>query len=48
MFTLFKATLQNYDIEMMRDTKYSENLGYIYFNTYLVLNVLLFLNLLVA
>jgi hypothetical protein len=48
MFTLFKATLQNYDIEMMKDTKYSENLGYIYFNTYLVLNVLLFLNLIVA
>lgn len=48
MFTLFKATLQNYDIEMMKNTKYSENLGYIYFNTYLVLNVLLFLNLIVA
>ena len=48
MFTLFKATLQDYNIEQMQGTKYGVYLGYVYFNTYLVLNVLLFLNLIVA
>jgi hypothetical protein len=48
MFTLFKATLQNYDIELMAGTKFGVYLGYVYFNTYIVLNVILFLNLIVA
>lgn len=48
MFTLFKATLQDYNVELMTRNKWGEYLGYVYFNTYLVLNVILFLNLIVA
>lgn len=47
-FTLFKATLRDYNIHLMTESKWSEYLGYVYFNSYLVLNVLLFLNLIVA
>lgn len=48
MFTLFKATLRNYNIELMKGSRYGVYTGYVYFNIYLVLNVLLFLNLIVA
>jgi len=48
MFTLFRATLREYNVEMMVKNKWSLYLGYFYFNSYLVLNVLLFLNLIVA
>jgi hypothetical protein len=46
--TLFKATLREYDVEIMSRNKWDQYLGYIYFNSYLVLNSLLFLNLIVA
>lgn len=48
MFTLFKATLRDYNVELMVKNKWGSYLGYFYFNSYLVLNVLLFLNLIVA
>lgn len=48
MFTLFKATLRDYQADLMIDNQWNSYLGLIYFNSYLVLNVLLFLNLIVA
>lgn len=48
MFTLFKATLQDYNIELLTKNKWGQYFGYVYFNTYLVLNIVLFLNLIVA
>jgi hypothetical protein len=48
MFTLFKATLRDYQADLMIDNQWNNYLGLVYFNSYLVLNVLLFLNLIVA
>ena len=48
MFTLFRASLQDYDIDMMDGARAGNLLGYAYFNSYLVLNVVLFLNLITA
>lgn len=47
-FTLFKATLRDYNVDLMAHNNWDAYLGYVYFNSYLVLNVLLFLNLIVA
>lgn len=48
MFTLFRATIQDYDVDIMQGSRVGSFLAYSYFITYLVLNVTLLVNLIVA
>ena len=47
-FTLFKATLKDYDVNIMDGTRVGTLIGYIYFNSYLILNITLLVNLIIA
>jgi hypothetical protein len=48
MFTLFKSTIKDYDIYVMAGARVGDIIGYIYFNSYLILNVTLLVNLIVG
>ena len=48
LFTLFTATLKNYNIGVMTGCAVGNIIGYIYFNSYLIVNVILLVNLLIA
>jgi Ion transport protein len=48
MFTLFRATIKDYDIYAMQGCRVGDIIGYIYFNSYLILNITLLVNLIVA
>lgn len=48
MFTLFRATIQDYSIYMMAGSRVGDLIGYIYFNSYLIVNITLLINLIVA
>ena len=48
MFTLFRSTIKDYDINVMANARVGELIGYIYFNSYLILNVTLLVNLIIG
>jgi hypothetical protein len=48
MFTLFKASARNYDINVLNGCKVGNIIGYIFFNSYLIINVILLMNLLIG
>ena len=48
MFTLFRSTIKDYDIYVMHGCAAGDVIGYIYFNSYLILNVTLLVNLIVG
>lgn len=48
MFTLFRSTIKDYDIYVMTGVAVGDIIGYIYFNSYLILNVTLLVNLIVG
>lgn len=48
MFTLFRSTIKDYNIYVMQGAAVGDIIGYVYFNTYLILNVTLLVNLIVG
>ena len=48
LFTLFKATIQSYDVDKMQNARVGPFLGYTYFLSFLILNLILIMNLIVA
>ena len=48
MFTLFRSTIKDYDIYVMTNARVGDLIGYIYFNSYLILNVTLLVNLIIG
>jgi hypothetical protein len=48
MFTLFRSTIKDYNIYVMTGARVGDVIGYIYFNSYLILNITLLVNLIVA
>jgi Ion transport protein len=48
MFTLFTASAKDYNINVMNGCHVGNIIGYIYFNSYLILNVILLMNLLIG
>jgi len=48
MFTLFRSTIKDYNIYVMQGVAVGDIIGYVYFNTYLILNVTLLVNLIVG
>ena len=48
MFTLFRSTIKDYDIYVMNNADVGPIIGYIYFNSYLILNVTLLANLIIG
>lgn len=48
MFTLFTASARDYDINVLNGCKVGNIIGYIYFNSYLIINVILLMNLLIG
>lgn len=48
MFTLFRSTIKDYDIYVVAGVAVGDLIGYIYFNSYLILNVTLLVNLIVG
>lgn len=48
MFTLFKATIHDYDINALDNAKIGPFIGYIYYLSYLIINLILIVNLIVA
>lgn len=48
MFTLFRSTIKDYDIYVMANARVGGLIGYIYFNSYLILNVTLLINLIIG
>jgi hypothetical protein len=48
MFTLFRSTIKDYDIYVMTNARVGDLIGYIYFNSYLILNVTLLANLIIG
>ena len=48
MFTLFRSTIKDYNIYVMQGVMVGDLIGYIYFNSYLILNVTLLVNLIVG
>ena len=48
MFTLFTASAKDYNINVMNGCKVGNIIGYIYFNSYLIINVILLINLLIG
>lgn len=48
LFTLFKATIQDYDVDKMKDARVGAFLGYVYYLSFLILNIILIINLIVA
>lgn len=48
MYVLFKSTIKSYNIYIMQGTAVGDIIGYIYFNSFLILNVTLLVNLIVG
>lgn len=48
MFTLFRSTIKDYDIYVMNEALVGNVIGYVYFNSYLILNVTLLANLIIG
>lgn len=48
LFTMFKATIQEYDADKMKEAKVGAFIGYVYYISFLVLNIILIINLIVA
>jgi hypothetical protein len=48
LFTLFKATVSDYNADIMKNAKLGAFLGYAYFLTFMILNLILIVNLIVA
>ncbi|CDW87773.1 transient receptor potential cation subfamily member 4 [Stylonychia lemnae] len=48
LFTMFKATIQDYDVDKMKDARVGAFLGYLYYLSFLILNIILIINLIVA
>lgn len=48
MFTLFRATIRDYDINTLSDVRVGGVIGYIYFNSFLIMNVTFLANLIIA
>jgi len=48
LFTMFKATIQDYDADKMKDARVGAFLGYLYYISFLILNIILIINLIVA
>ncbi len=48
MFTLFTASARDYNINVMNGCAVGNIIGYIYFNSYLIINVILLMNLLIG
>ena len=46
--TLFKATVSDYNADIMKNAKLGAFLGYAYFLTFMILNLILIVNLIVA
>lgn len=48
MFTLFRATIQDYDVDQMKHARIGAFLGYCYFLSFLIINLILIVNLIVG
>jgi len=48
MFTLFTASAKDYNINVLNGCILGNIIGYVYFNSYLIINVILLLNLLIG
>jgi hypothetical protein len=48
MFTLFRSTIKDYDINVMAGCRIGDLFGFVYFNSYLISNVTLLVNLIVG
>jgi hypothetical protein len=48
LFTLFTATIKDYDIYMMSNARVGAFIGYVYFLAFLILNLILIVNLIVG
>lgn len=48
LFVLFKATIQDYDIDMMNNAKIGNFFSYCYFIAFIILNLVLVVNLIVG
>lgn len=48
MFTLFCATIQDYNVDQMANARIGAFLGYSYFLSFLILNLVLIVNLIIA
>lgn len=48
MFTLFRSTIKDYNIYVMTEARVGAIIGYVYFNSYLILNVTLLANLIIG
>ena len=48
MFTLFRATIKDYDVSSLADVRVGSIFGFVYFNSYLIINVTFLANLIIA
>ena len=48
LFTLFRATIQDYNADSMKEAKIGAFLGYVYFIAFMIINLILIVNLIVA
>jgi hypothetical protein len=48
LFTLFKATISDYNADQMKDAKIGAFLGYAFFLAFMIINLILIMNLIVA
>lgn len=48
MFTLFRASIKDYSYDMMDNAKVGSWIAHIYFNSFLVFNLIFLVNLIVA
>lgn len=48
LFTLFKATIQEFDADKMQEARVGAFIGYLYYIAFLILNIILIINLIVA
>jgi hypothetical protein len=48
LFVLFKATIQDYDVDMMTNARIGNFIAYTYFISFLILNLVLVVNIIVG
>lgn len=48
LFTLFKATISDYNADIMKEARLGAFLGYAYFLSFMIINLILIMNLIVA
>ena len=48
LYTLFRATVQDYDVDIMQNARVGAFIGYVFFIAFLLLNLILIVNLIVA